>query len=245
MGLFSWLFGRDNSPSVRHADKGHTPAVPKHSSESSPGIPEMAGPAIPLSDWQGLPPDMLDQAYDQIKASLIAEEKRRAEKLKAGDLSGIDKKASGKRSGVVRFSTAFAPDSVGCDPIVEREFRQIISQVQPKKSFGNMLVQYVRERCGGNASQCYRRAGVSRQLYSLIISDPNKTVTKRTALQLCIGLRLNRAEAEVFLSFAGYSFSPSSLEDMAFSWCLEHADYSMIDINYFLTRGGKEAIPLN
>lgn len=135
--------------------------------------------------------------------------------------------------GTTRYSTTTA------------DFESISAMVQPRKTFGMMLMRYVNERCGGKAPECYRRAGVSKQLYSIIISDPNKSVKKRTALQLCIGLKLNRQQAAEFISYAGYSFSPSSFEDQTFAWCLEHCKYSIFDVNELLARADIEPVAIN
>lgn len=49
-----------------------------------------------------------------------------------------------------------------------------LSMIDRQHTFGKMLVDYVNKRCEGKASICYQRAGVSRQLYSKIISDMTK-----------------------------------------------------------------------
>lgn len=129
--------------------------------------------------------------------------------------------------------------------IASDNFSQVNARVDNAKSFSHMLRKYINEHCGGMASKCYHDAGISRQLYSQIISDTRKGVTKRTALQLCIGLRLDLKEAEKFLSYAGYAFAPSSFEDAVFAWCLENKKYNIFDVNEFLMIKGCEPISVN
>lgn len=129
--------------------------------------------------------------------------------------------------------------------LTSNSYNAVAATVDQQKSFGRMLMRYVNEYCGGKASSCYQRAGISRQLYSRIISDLTKNVSKRTAMQLCIGLKLDRQQSNLFLSYAGYAFSPSSFEDMVFAWCLEKGVYSMFDVNYLLVHGGIEPITIN
>lgn len=100
----------------------------------------------------------------------------------------------------------------------------IREQVAQAKTFAKTLLEYVSSRCEGVASVCYRRAGLSRQLYSKIISNPELGVKKRTVMQLCIGLKLPIEEANAFMAVAGYCFSKSNFEDMAFQWCIENSE---------------------
>jgi len=113
----------------------------------------------------------------------------------------------------------------------------IQSQVQRNMTFGRTLMAYVRKRCNGNASVCYKHAGISRQVYSKIISSPETRASKRTVMQLCIGLRLSYQEAVDFMAAAGYGFAKSSYEDMTFAWCLENGVYSIFDVNELLVCG--------
>lgn len=120
----------------------------------------------------------------------------------------------------------------------------IREQVAQAKTFAKTLLEYVSSRCEGVASVCYRRAGLSRQLYSKIISNPELGVKKRTVMQLCIGLKLPIEEANAFMAVAGYCFSKSNFEDMAFQWCIENDVYNIFDVNDLLVAGTCEPITI-
>ena len=53
-------------------------------------------------------------------------------------------------------------------------------------SFSARLLTYVNEKCGGVAPTAYKRAGVSRQVYSRIVSFDDSAVDKQTAMLFCI-----------------------------------------------------------
>ena len=105
-------------------------------------------------------------------------------------------------------------------------------------SFSARLLTYVNEKCGGAAPMVYKRAGVSRQIYSRIISHDDSTVDKRTAMLFCVGLQLEMKEAELLLKSAGYAFSGTLPEDRVFSYCIEKKIWNLLDINDILVECG-------
>lgn len=100
--------------------------------------------------------------------------------------------------------------------------------------FGIILARMVKDRCENKASLCYRRAGVSKQTYSRIISQPHSGVNKTIAMRLCIGLKLSFDEAKAFLATAGYAFSDAIYEDRVFSYCLQNAFYNILDVEQMI-----------
>jgi hypothetical protein len=120
----------------------------------------------------------------------------------------------------------------------------ITDMAMRNRAFGKELVCLVNAKCGGKASLCYRAAGISRQVYSRIISDSTSKVARRTAYQLCIGLALSRVEADSFLAKAGYAFMPNDIESQAFAYCIQNRIYNLFDINDILVRLGCEPISI-
>ena len=66
-------------------------------------------------------------------------------------------------------------------------------------TFADRLVRYVRERFRGDAPFVYTAAWIDRRTWSAIITDPQRPVAKRTALQLALALRLTRTETDELL----------------------------------------------
>lgn len=127
---------------------------------------------------------------------------------------------------------------------IDDSYHDITLNTMRSVAFGRELVSLVNAKCGGKASLCYSAAGISRQVYSRIISDTTSRVARRTAYQLCVGLALNRSEADAFLATAGYAFTPHDIESQAFAYCLQNGIYNLFDINEILVRLGCEPITI-
>ena len=115
----------------------------------------------------------------------------------------------------------------------------------PVLSFSARLLTLVNARCGGRGPVAYKRAGVSRQVYSRIVSDDASSVDKETALQFCIGLQLDMPDAELLLKSAGYAFSGTQEIDRAFAWCIENHIWNIQDVDAILRRNNLRGLTLN
>ena len=73
-----------------------------------------------------------------------------------------------------------------------------------------MLIKYVNERFGGDAPKVYAAAKISRKTYSAIVGNELRPVSKQTAIQLALALKLTRAEADSLLKAAGFAFSATA-----------------------------------
>ena len=105
-------------------------------------------------------------------------------------------------------------------------------------SFSARLLTYVNEKCAGSAPMAYKRAGVSRQVYSRIVASNDAKVDKRTTMLFCIGLQLSIDEAELLMKSAGYAFSDTIPEDMVFRYCILNKIWNLDDINEILMSCG-------
>ena len=98
-------------------------------------------------------------------------------------------------------------------------------------TFADLLVRYIRERKDGDAPAVYNAARIDRRTYSSIVSNPFRTVSKRTAIQFAVALRLKRSEADRLLLAAGYALSPAIPEDMVFATFISCGEYDFFKIN--------------
>lgn len=103
-------------------------------------------------------------------------------------------------------------------------------------SFAARVVIAVRDRFGGDAPKVYTAAKLTRQVYSQIVSDETRKVSKRTAVRFAFALHLTKDEAVALLKSAGYAFSNSLTEDFILQACLEVEPplWNLDDVNLLL-----------
>ena len=101
---------------------------------------------------------------------------------------------------------------------------------QHESTFSEFLLDLLRERSGKD-SEVYKRAEVSKQLFSKILNNPDYQPTKSTAIQLAIGLQLDLTQTQKLLEKAGYALTRSSRADLVVKYCIERKIYSVTFIN--------------
>ena len=101
---------------------------------------------------------------------------------------------------------------------------------QRESSFTEHLLSLLAER-DGKDSEVYRRAEISRQLFSKILNNPHYQPTKSTAIQLAIGLQLDLTQTQRLLEKAGYALTRSSKADLVVQYYIERKIYSVSFIN--------------
>ena len=87
-------------------------------------------------------------------------------------------------------------------------------------------------------AEVYKRAIITKQLFSKIKLNPEYHPDKATAMRLCIGAKLNLDETKDLLARAGYALSPCDRRDIIFSYFIEKEVYDMIDIDIVLEENG-------
>lgn len=93
---------------------------------------------------------------------------------------------------------------------------------------------YLIELRGLTNSEVYKRAIITKQLFSKIKLNPNYHPDKGTAMRLCIGAKLSLDETKDLLARAGYALSPCDKRDIIFSYFIENRIYDMIEIDIVL-----------
>lgn len=87
-------------------------------------------------------------------------------------------------------------------------------------------------------SEVYKRAIITKQLFSKIKLNEEYHPDKATAMRLCVGARLNLDETKDLLARAGYALSPCDKRDIIFSFFIEHEVFDMIEIDIALEEHG-------
>ena len=101
------------------------------------------------------------------------------------------------------------------------------------EGFSDLLFQLIDER-GIKDADCYKKANVSKQVFSNIRSNPDYLPSKPTVLALAIALELDLDETKQLLERAGYAISHSSLSDVIVEYFIVHRRYDIFEINQVL-----------
>lgn len=93
---------------------------------------------------------------------------------------------------------------------------------------------YLIARKGLSNAEVYKRAIVTKQVFSKIKLNPDYHPDKSTAMRLCMGAKLNLDETKDLLARAGYALSPCDKRDIIFSFFIEREVYDMIELDIVL-----------
>ena len=128
-------------------------------------------------------------------------------------------------------------------PPSSRDTRKTPDLKSDNPTFAAMLIKHVNERFGGDAPKVYAAAKISRKTYSAIVGNELRPVSKQTAIQLALALKLSRTEADALLKAAGFAFSPAILEDIIVCACMASGIYEIDDVNGLLSEYGAKTFP--
>lgn len=97
---------------------------------------------------------------------------------------------------------------------------------------------YLIEEKGLTNTEVYKRAIITKQLFSKIKLNRSYHPDKATAMRLCVGAKLSLDETKDLLARAGYALSPCDKRDIIFSFFIEKEVWDMIEIDIMLEEHG-------
>ena len=87
------------------------------------------------------------------------------------------------------------------------------------ETFQDRLFKLIKEK-NLDEVEVYKKANISRQLFSKIRSEKDYHPTKNTVFSLAIGMKLDYEETSNLLAIAGYTFTPASKTETFFFICI-------------------------
>ena len=106
------------------------------------------------------------------------------------------------------------------------------------ESFSQMLLRKIDES-GMKDSEVYKKAQVSKQLFSKIRSNHEYQPKKGTAIAFAMALKLNMNDTEQLLRAAGYVLTESRLSDRIIITCIKNGINNVCEINGYLYEYGQ------
>ena len=108
-------------------------------------------------------------------------------------------------------------------------------------TFQERLFRLIDER-GMTDPEVYKKANISRKVFSKIRCNPNYRPTKKTAVAFGIALELDEPAMKDLLSRAELAFSPSSKFDLIILYFISQGNYNIYEINTALFEYGQELL---
>lgn len=138
---------------------------------------------------------------------------------------------------MIVFNECIEMNSIYDDFIEENESALEERMLHISDTFQEYLMYLIQTKGFTNA-EVYKRAIVSKKLFSKIEVNPNYHPDKTTAMRLCVGAKLNLDETKDLLARAGYALSPCDKRDIIFSFFIERNIFDMIEIDIALEEHG-------
>lgn len=125
-------------------------------------------------------------------------------------------------------TAAPAPAPTPSAPVTPDELAERLAHLDA--SFSDALLALIDER-GLTDAQVYRRANLSRQLFSKIRSNPDYRPSKPTAVALALALNLTLPQTQELLAHAGLTLSRSSKFDVIVEFYLARGVHDVMAVN--------------
>jgi O-acetyl-ADP-ribose deacetylase (regulator of RNase III) len=171
----------------------------------------------------------LEDIYDILMPPINASPTKKVRKPKWSSQEYSSKEP--KLSVCASFQLYKKPPTVPKESLIDKDLQNKLRVLD--ESFSDMIIRKLNEK-NMKSSDCYKRANVTKQLFSKIISNANYKTTKPTALAFAVALQLDINETEELLRKAGYALSGSYDFDVIVEYFIKRKEYDVFLINEVL-----------
>ena len=133
------------------------------------------------------------------------------------------RRADWARSAALECTTAAEPKAASLADFLKQE----------DAGFTETLLKKI-DKTGKKDSAIYKKANLSKQLFSKIRNNPHYKPTKQTAIALALALELDLEQTQDLIGRAGYTLSNSSKFDLIIRYFIERKKYNIVEINTVL-----------
>lgn len=112
-----------------------------------------------------------------------------------------------------------------------------------EEGFSDRLFHMIHDK-GLDEVDVYKRANLSRQLFSKIRSRRDYQPSKATVLCLSLAMHLNLDETDSLLESAGFALSHSSRSDIIVEYFITNGEWNLFTVNEALDAFGEEPLGL-
>lgn len=123
--------------------------------------------------------------------------------------------------------TMSAPMAVPMECSLEERLKEVDA------GFSEALLKLI-DQTGKKDSEIYKKACISKQLFSKIRNNPHYQPTKPTAIALALALELDLNATDDLIGRAGFTLSRSSKFDLIIRYFIEHRQFNVVEINVAL-----------
>ena len=131
------------------------------------------------------------------------------------------------------------PQNIFSGSIGDMSLDELIGK--PEDSFQERLFHLI-DRSGLDDVAVYKKANVTKKVFSDIKNRKNYRPSKKTAVAFVIALELPMEEAQDLLARAGFALSPSSRFDLIVGYFISQGNYDMMTINETLFANSQECL---
>ena len=124
---------------------------------------------------------------------------------------------------------------------IDKELDERVHNSCQQETFSDAVKRIIQEQ-GRSDAEVYNTIGMNRATFNKIINNREHRPTKKTVLQLIIGLHLNLKQAQELLKKAGYSFTETSITDIIFTTFISRQYYDCKHIDELLDRHGQPTV---